>query len=238
MIRDPGGPAASEARLLRVEGVVKRFGGATALNGLMLSLGAGESLGVTGPNGSGKTTLLNVISVVVRPDLGRVWLAGLDITGWPPHLIVRAGVARTCQPSRLPLRLTVEQYVEAATLHRRLGRFRRRRVVNQVLDLTGLTDLRKRDASTLSSGESRRVQVGHALATGGRLLLLDEPFASLSPGDAPEVLSVLRRLRGQGLAILLVAHTATVFQALCDRIAVVEAGRVVRTGSPAEVLRA
>ena len=220
MIRDAGGPAASEARLLRVEGVVKRFGGATALNGLMLSLGAGESLGVTGPNGSGKTTLLNVISGVVRPDLGRVWLAGLDITGWPPHLIVRAGVARTCQPWRLPLRLTVEQYVEAATLHRRLGRFRRRRAVNQVLDLTGLTDLRKRDASTLSSGESRRVQVGHVLDPGHRL----QDF--------------LRRLRGQGLAILLVAHTATVFQALCDRIAVVEAGRVVRTGSPAEVLRA
>src|SRR5207253_3154130 len=132
---------------------------------------------------------------VVRTRPGPGWLGRAGLPGVPPPPVRRAGVARTCQPPRLPLRLTVEQYVEAATLHRRLGRFRRRRVVNQVLDLTGLTDLRKRDASTLSSGESRRVQVGHALATGGRLLLLDEPLASLSPGDAPEVLSVLRRPR-------------------------------------------
>ena len=238
MIRDAGEPAASESGLLRVEDVVKRFGGVTALDGLTLSLGAGESLGVMGPNGCGKTTLLDVISGFVRPDLGHVWLGGRDITRWPPHRVVRAGIARTFQPPRLPVQMTVEETLEAATLHRRLWRSGRRRTLNQILQITGLTDLRKRDVSTLSPGEIRRVQVGHALATGGRLLLLDEPFASVSAGDAPELLSLLRRLRSDGLSMLLVAHSAALFQALCDRVAVIAAGRVVRVGTPAEVLHA
>lgn len=238
MIRRAGMPAASEPGLLRVEDVAKRFGGATVLDGLTLSLGAGESLGITGPNGCGKTTLIDVVSGFIRPDRGHVWLAGRDITRWPPHRVVGAGLARTFQQPRLAPRLTVEQTLEAAVLHRRLGSSGRRRVVNQILHTVGLADLRRREGWTLSLGAIRRVQVGCALAAGGRLLLLDEPFASLGPEDAPEVVSALRHLRRDGVSMLIVAHSPTLLQALCDRIAVVEAGRVVQTGSPAEVLRA
>lgn len=238
MIRRAGMPAPSEPGLLRIEGVVKRFGGRTVLDGLALRLGTGESLGVTGPNGCGKTTLIDVICGFLRPDRGHVWFAGREITRWPPHRVVRAGIARTFQQPQLASRLTVEENVEAATLHRSLGGSGRRRLVDQILRTVGLTDVRREEGGTLPAGAIRRVQVGCALATGGRLLCLDEPFASLRADDTPEVVSLLRRLRREGVAMLLVAHNPTLLQALCDRIAMIESGRVVRTGSPAEVLRA
>jgi len=237
VILQAGEAAASGPGLLRVEDVITRFDGVTALNGLTLSLAAGESLGISGPNGCGKTTLVNVISGFVRAEQGRVWLADTEITRWPPHRVVRAGIARTFQRPRLAFRMTVEQNLEAATLHRNLRARKRRQVVNQVLSIAGLEPLRAREAWTLSLGAIRRVEVGRALATGGTVVLLDEPFASLSPDDAPEVFSVLRRLKREGVSMLIIAHGFGVFHTLCDRVAVIEAGRVIRAGRPAEVLR-
>ena len=224
--------------LLRVEDLAKHFDGAAALDGLTLSLAEGESLGITGPPGCGKTTLVDTISGFVRPDRGRVRLADRDITAWPPHRIVRAGVARTFQLPRLAVRLTVEQNLEAATLHRRLGARERARTLSRILEVIGLDDLRRREPRTLPLGEIRRVEGGRALATGARVLLLDEPCAALSPGDIPEVLSVLRRLRGEGMSMIIVAHSYTVFQALCDRVVQLEAGRIVGGGRPSELYHA
>lgn len=224
--------------LLRVKDLERRYGGATALTGFTLSLSDGESLGVTGPNGCGKTTLVDIVSGFVRPDRGRVWLADREITSWPPHQIVRVGVARTFQLPRCAFRMTVEQNLEAGVLHRHLGRRGRAETVTQVLDLVGLEPLRRREVCTLSLGEIRRIELGRAVATGARVLLLDEPFAALSPSDAPAVLSALRRLRADGTSMLIVAHGFTLFQALCDRIAVLEAGRLIHTGPPADLLHA
>jgi ABC-type branched-subunit amino acid transport system ATPase component len=229
MTHKAGAPApAACASLLRIEGVVKRFGGMVALDGLTLELDAGESVGISGANGCGKTTLIDIVTGFVRPDRGRVCLAGQEITGWPPHRIARAGVARTFQSPRVGFPFTVEQNLRAATLHRRLGGPGRRQVVDQVLTLVTLTHVRERVTRSLSLGELRRVELGRALATGGRVLLLDEPFASLNPGDAAEVLSVLRRLRREGRTMLIVAHSALLFQTLCDRVAVITAGRAIR----------
>jgi len=221
-------PPASGTGLLRVEGLVKRFEGTVALDGLTLQLAAGESLGISGSTGSGKSTLVNVIAGCVRPDRGCVWLGDREITRWSPHRVVRAGIARTFQRPRVGFHFTVEQNLQAATLHRRLGGARRRRVVNQILEIVDLAPLREREARTLSLGEIRRVELGRALATGGRVLLLDEPFASLSSEDGPEVLSVLRRLRREGETMLIVAHSAFLFRTLCDRVAVIEGGRIIR----------
>lgn len=232
MTKDDETSAMSPPSLLRVEGLVKRFGGAVALDGLTLELTAGESLGVAGPNGGGKTTLVNVISGFARPDQGRVWLSGREITRWPPHRIVREGVARTFQRPRLALGFTVAQNLEAATLHRRLHPRGRREVVHHILDLVGLAHLRGREIRSLSAGEIRRAEVGRALATGARVLLLDEPFASLRAEDAPEVLAALRRLRRDSKAMLLVAHSPALFRVLCDRVVVIEAGRIAPSSGP------
>jgi branched-chain amino acid transport system ATP-binding protein len=221
-------PPAARASLLRVEGVVKRFGGVVALDGLTLELEDGESVGITGTTGCGKTTLVDVVTGFVRPDRGRVWLAGQEITQWPPHRIVRAGIGRTFQSPRVAFPFTVEQNLQAAILHRRLRGPGRRQVVDQILAMINLANVRERVTRSLSLGEIRRVEVGRALATGGRVLLLDEPCASLSPEDAAEVLSVLRRLRREGRAMLIVAHATALLQTLCDRVAVIKDGRAIR----------
>ncbi|HKV43302.1 MAG TPA: ATP-binding cassette domain-containing protein [bacterium] len=234
----PGRAGFSALRpLLVVEEVVKHFGGAVALAGLTLSLGEREVLGVTGPNGCGKTTLINVISGFVRPDRGRVWLGDRDITAWPPYRTVRAGVARTFHVPRLAANLSVGQNLEAATLHRHLRGHGRTETAGWALDLAGLQPLRERKVRTLSVGETRRVELGRALATGAHVLLLDEPFASLSPEEISEMLSALRRLRDV-VSVVLVAHSFSLLQALCDRVAVIAAGRVVGDGPPSVLWRA
>ena len=218
---------------LRIQTAVKRFGGAVALNGLTLSLARGESLGIAGPNGSGKTTLIDVISGFVRPDGGSTWLAGQEITRWPPYRIVRAGMARTFQHPTLAGRLTVQQHLEAATLHRRLPPQERRRAVNDVLDTLALGDLRAREAGALSAAEIRRADLGRALASGARVLLLDEPLASPNDRDAAEMLSALRRLRREGRTMLIAATSALLLQTLCDRVVRMVDGHLVRDEPPA-----
>lgn len=222
-----GWTASAAPPLLRAENVVKRFGGATVLDGFSLSLAVGESVGLTGPNGCGKTTVLDIISGFLRSERGRVWLWNREISRWPTHRVVRAGVARTFQVPHLSFDLTVEENLRAATLHRRVRGPEAQGAVNRILELVGLQDLRTQEVRTLSLGQIRRVEMARALATRPRLMLLDEPFASLSPGDAPEVLSVLRRLRRDRMSMLIVAHSPGLFQAVCDRVVTIEDGRAV-----------
>lgn len=208
------------------------------LHDISLAVLPGESFGLAGPNGCGKTTLLNIISGFLRPDQGRVRLAGRDVTGWAPHRVVRTGAARTFQVPRLSFRMTVEENVRAATLYRRLPSRAGRETVDGVLASAGLEGVRTREVRSLSQGQLRRVELARALATAPRLLLLDEPFASLSPGDVPELLSALRGLRTAGLSMVIVAHSRAVFEALCTRVAVLEGGHLVRTGGPGDLPRA
>ena len=218
---------------LHAERIVKRFGGALGLDDVTLSLAAGESLGIAGPNGSGKTTLIDVISGFVRPDAGSTWLAGAEITRWPPDRILRAGLARTFQHPFPAGRLTLREHLEAATLHQRDGAHQRRRAVDDVLDMLSLGDLRARETRTLSAGEVRRADLGRALASGAHLLLLDEPMASLSDRDAAEMVSALRRLRREGRTMLIAAPSALLLQTLCDRVMTIADGRLVPAGPPA-----
>lgn len=223
---------------LAVEGVGKRFGGVRVLDDIALGLGPGESLGLAGPNGSGKTTLLDIISGFLRPERGRVRMAGRDVTGWAPHRIARAGAARTFQTPRLAFRMTVEENVRAATLSRRLTPRSGRETVNGALASVGLGGAQTREVRDLSPGQVRRVELARALATSPRLLLLDEPFAALGPEDVPEVLAALRGIRAAGLSLLVVAHSRAVFEALCTRVVVLEAGHIVRTCAPGDLPRA
>ncbi len=215
--------------LLRVEDVTKQFGGVKVLRGVTLALAPGESLGLAGPNGSGKTTLVDVISGFLRPDAGRIWFQGEDLTCWPPHRVVRAGIARTFQVPRLAFHMSVDENIRAATLYRRLRREAEGEVVGHVLETVGLASLRAHGVRTLSPGQVRRVELARALAANPRVLLLDEPFASLGPGDIPEIISVLRQLRASGISILVAGSGRALFRVLCDGVALLQDGRIART---------
>ena len=226
---------ASASPLLSIENVSKRFGGQSVLEGLSLTLAHGESLGLAGRTGCGKTTLLHIVSGFLRPDDGRVRLRGRDLTGYPPFRIVRTGIARTFQHVTFSAPLTVDETLRAAALHRRLQGRARKDAVTFALERAGLGTLHARDVGTLSPEELRRLDVARALATDPHVLLVDEPCASLGPGDLFEVLSTLRRLRAGGMSMVIAAHSRALFEVLCDRVAVIQDGRVDRIGSPGDV---
>ena len=212
--------------LLRIEGLVRHFQGIAAIAGLTLILDDGESLGLAGGNASGKTTLIDIITGFLMPERGRVWLGAQNVTGWSSHRIVQAGIARTFQTPMVAPRVTVEQHLQAALRHRRLARRIELREIDRSLELMELESVRRREAWTLSPPQMRRLEIARALITGPRVLLLDEPFASLGLDELPAIVSVLRRLRAERLTMLVATRVDALLRALCDRVAIMEAGRV------------
>lgn len=230
------------APLLEVEALTCRFGGLTALDQVSLSVNEGEIFGLIGPNGAGKTTLFNALSGVTPPTDGELRLAGHRLGGLEPHGINRLGIARTFQNLRLFESLSVGENVEVG-LQQRLrllpaaaGWGVRRRQVHELLELVQLADSTARPAGTLSYGERRRLEIARALATRPRLLLLDEPAAGMNPAEKDDLTELIRRLRQRfSLTILLIEHHVPLVMGLCDRIAVLNFGRRIALGAPAEV---
>ena len=224
--------------LLRLAGVGKQFGGVVALNAIELEVAAGEIVSVIGPNGAGKTTLFNVVTGAYTPDAGTIELAGRRIDGVKPHRIVAMGMARTFQNIRLFRSLSVSEHLQIA-----LGAARRRGEsaasgrarAAELLDLLGLADVADRPAAELPYGRQRRVEIGRALATDPKLLLLDEPVAGMSREESTAIADLLQVLRKRGLAVLLIEHDMSFVMNLCDRITVLDFGSVIATGTPAEV---
>ncbi len=240
------GPAAGTP-LLRVVGVVMRFGGLYALRGVDLTVYPQEIVGLIGPNGAGKTTLFNVISGFLRPSAGEVHFDGRPVQGWPPYRLARLGLVRTFQITRPFRRLTVEENVmiglgRAAYGHpwRLLGRCGsgdQRRAVHAILERLDLVPYARRPAGSLPIGLQRRLEIGRALAVGPRVLLLDEPVAGLNPQEAAEMAALIRRLHADGLTLLVVEHNMAVAMSLCQRILVLHNGAKIAEGSP-EAIRA
>ncbi|MFI6926065.1 ABC transporter ATP-binding protein [Nonomuraea spiralis] len=234
--------------MLAVEGVSVAFGGVRALDGVTFEAGPGQVCGVIGPNGAGKTTLFDVVSGLRRPVAGRVRLAGRDVTGMPAVRRARAGVRRTFQRTQVFGRLTVAQNVLAALDwhggggglaadlagwpgRRRIERERGTRVA-EVLDLCGLTPLRDAYAAALPVGQRRLVELARALADRPRLLLLDEPTSGLDAAQTARLAEVVRTL---DTTVLLVEHDMGFVMEICDRIVVLDLGRVIASGTPAQV---
>jgi branched-chain amino acid transport system ATP-binding protein len=232
------------APLLRIEGLVKRFGGLRATDGASLSVQPGEVHALIGPNGAGKTTLIHQIAGALAPDEGHIAFAGHDITGWAMPRRVRAGLARSYQVTnvfdRLPVRDNLALAVQARTgtslRFWRTARGERERfaAADAVAARVGLADKLDRIAGELSHGEQRQLEVGLALATAPRLLLLDEPMAGMGPDETARMMAVLQGLRGE-VAILLVEHDMDVVFRLADRISTLVSGRVVASGTPDEI---
>jgi branched-chain amino acid transport system ATP-binding protein len=221
--------------LLRVEGVVKRFGGFRALDVLSFDVGAGEILGLVGPNGSGKTTCINVISGLYRPDRGAIRFDGRSIGGLPSHRLVHAGINRTFQIPRPFLTLTARQNVEIAVAY---GRNRNGTAdidaLLSSLDLAGFAD---KPAGELNSAQQKMLDLARALATGPRLLLIDELAAGLNPAELDRVANRLQELARSGIALLVVEHLMGFIDQITDRIIVMNAGKEIFEGRLADASR-
>ena len=207
-----------------------------ALDDVTLELHRHEVVGLIGPNGAGKSTLVNVLTGFDAPTSGTVELEEHDVTGWSPHRRGRAGIARTFQHSRSFRGLTVRENVEIAALG--VGRRPRaaRHRADELLELLGLGSRGEVAAGTLAHGDERRLGVARALATEPRFVLMDEPAAGLPEAEVPEFAGVVRAVRDDHDAgVLLIDHNMALVMDVCDRLHVLDQGRTLAEGSPAEI---
>ena len=239
--------------ILEVKGLVRHFGGIKALEGVDFHLRRGELTGIIGPNGSGKTTLFNVITGIYRPDRGIVSLEGEEITGLRPDEIARRGIARTFQNIRLFRELTVVdnvriarhphvRYGPVAALLRTGGFYREERRtrerVEEFLSIFSLEDRRKELAKNLPYGEQRKLEIARALASGPKVLLLDEPAAGMNPSEVGMLMEFLLRIRERfSLTVLLIEHQMRLAMGISERLIVMDFGQVIARGLPAEIRR-
>lgn len=230
--------------LLRVEHLAKRFGAVAATRDLSLEVAEGSIHGVIGPNGAGKTTLVAQLAGELKPDAGRILFDGRDITSLAVHRRVHLGLARSFQISNTLLSFTLLENVALAVQARIGHSFRfwadaaRDERINRdalgVLQTVGLADRHDRLASEVSHGERRLLEIAIALATGPKMLLLDEPMAGIGPEEGQRMVDMLRNLRGR-VTILLIEHDMDAVFSLADRITVLVYGRPIATGTPAEI---
>jgi branched-chain amino acid transport system ATP-binding protein len=221
--------------LLRIDNLVKRFGGFRALDGLSLTLREGEILGLVGPNGSGKTTCINVVSGLYAADGGSIHFAERAIAGLASHRLVHLGINRTFQIPKPFLTLTVRQNVEIAAAYGSAGR--RGRAPDELLDWLGLAALAERPASELNSAQQKMLDLARALATAPRLLLVDELAAGLNPEELAAVGDRLRELARSGIALLVVEHLLGFIDAITDRVIVMNAGKEIFEGVLAQAVQ-
>jgi branched-chain amino acid transport system ATP-binding protein len=220
--------------ILEVEGLVKRFGGFRALDGVNLRLHPGEVLGLVGPNGSGKTTCINVISGLYAPDGGTIRYAGRSIGGTAAHALARLGINRTFQSPHCFLSLTVAENVAVAAAYGNAGRPTDPARVRTSL---GLGELTHRPAAELNSAQQKKLDLARALATAPRLLLVDELAAGLNPAELAHMADHLRALADKGMALLVVEHLMGFIDKVTDRVVVMNAGREIFEGELAAATR-
>ena len=234
----------SHSTLLQVDGLVKSYGGLRATDHVSLSVLSGEIHALIGPNGAGKTTLIQLISGALAPSAGRIQFDGMDITRMPMHARVAHGLARSFQITSIFNRLSVlDNLALAVQAHaghslnfwrparRDAGRYA---LAAEVAERVGLALQINQIAGALSHGEQRQLEVGLALATRPKLLLLDEPMAGMGPDESERMLSLLQSLRGE-TTLLLVEHDMNAVFRLADRISTLVSGRVIACGTPDEI---
>jgi branched-chain amino acid transport system ATP-binding protein len=233
----------SEALLVARE-LTKRFGGLAAVNAVSLELHQGRIHAVIGPNGAGKSTLTNLLAGDLPPSSGRVLLAGQDVTSWNPERISRAGLGRSYQKTNIFLPFTVWENVRLSAQSRQPHAARWLKLAGgfaqtneraeRALELAGLTARRDAIAGTISHGEQRQLEIAMTLATGPRVLLLDEPLAGMGTMEAERMVQLLLKLKPEH-AIMLVEHDMDAVFALADQLTVMVNGQVIASGTPPQV---
>jgi lipopolysaccharide export system ATP-binding protein len=226
----PLAAAAAAGPLLATEKLVKEYRHTRVVNGVSITVGAGEIVGLLGPNGAGKTTTFNIVVGVVKPDEGVVRFRQQPITRLPMHKRARLGIGYLTQEPSIFRKLTVEQNILAILETCRLRRAERKLRLKYLLEELDLTRLAKSKAYTLSGGEKRRLEITRALVTSPQLLLLDEPFSGIDPIAVYEVQKIVRRLKERGLGILITDHNVRETLKLVDRAYLIHRGEVVYEG--------
>ena len=224
--------------ILKADRIEKRFGGLKATDKVSLTLHEGEILGVIGPNGAGKTTVFNQLSGFIAPDAGEVMLRAADgrwVSPRTPEEFAHAGVGRTFQIVQPFAGLTVLENLLLGAYMRTTDRTQAESVARSVAQVTELTPLLDTEARSLTVGGMKRLEIGRALATGPRVLLLDEVLAGLNPADVSRAIRMIRRIRDAGVSVLMIEHLMQATMALSDRIVVIHLGQVLKEGLPAEV---
>jgi branched-chain amino acid transport system ATP-binding protein len=230
--------------LLAAEGLNKKFGGVVAAKDVTFTLAAGEMLAIIGPNGAGKSTTFNMVGGQLRPDSGRVVLAGQDITGLPPRVVCRMGVGRTFQVAQTFLSMSVVENVQMAliahagrtrdVLARASGLYRDEAVT--LLENVGMAADAERPIGELAYGDVKRVELAIALAASPRLLLMDEPTAGMAPRERANLMLLTASIaRGGGIGVLFTEHDMDAVFAHADRILVLVRGEIIAAGTPEEV---
>jgi branched-chain amino acid transport system ATP-binding protein len=224
--------------MLRAIGVSRSYDGVDALVDVHLELGRQEVVGLIGPNGAGKTTLVNVITGFDFPTTGSVELEGREITRWSPQRRGRAGLARTFQQGHAFKGLTVRENVEVAALGVGAPGREARVRAERLLDALGLAGRADEPAVSLPHGDERKLGVARALATEPRFVLMDEPAAGLTESEVPDLAAVVRSVRdNHDAGVLLIDHNVTLMFDVCDRIHVLDEGRTLAQGTPDEIRR-
>ena len=232
--------------MLDLRGLTKHFGGVRAVDGIDLAVARGEIVGLIGPNGSGKSTIVNLICGLLPPTAGRVVFNGADISRLPPHARVTLGIARTFQNIRLFGQLTVWQnlWVAQNSGEQRNQNFLRRwfggsngawEEINRTLEFFDLAHKRDELAANLAFGEQRRLEFARALAAKPVLLLLDEPAAGMNAEEVDQLDSRIRKLRQDGITVVLIEHHVELVMSVADRVAVLNFGQKIAEGTPAFV---
>ncbi|WP_296606506.1 ABC transporter ATP-binding protein [Nocardioides sp.] len=236
--------------LLEVDNATLRFGGLTALNEVSFDIKEGEILGLIGPNGAGKTTCFNAMTGVYQLTSGEIRFDGGSLAKLKRHNITKLGMARTFQNIRLFKAMTVlENVMVGADAHSKVGFWealfrlpRHRRTesaslarAKELLDLVGITARHDELASNLSYGDQRRLEIARAMATNPKLLCLDEPAAGFNPAEKQRLMELIRKVRDRGVTVLLIEHDMRLVMGVTDRIVVLEFGRKIAEGTPAEI---
>ncbi len=222
--------------LLEVSGLTRDFGGLRAVSSLSFTVDAGEILGLIGPNGAGKTTVFNLITGFLRPTSGDIRLNGRSISGLRPHAVVRSGIARTFQIVKPFPNLSVRENVALAALVRANDRGKADAEAVRTVTQVGLGDRLDVPASDLTLSGQKRMEMARALATGPRLLLLDEPLAGLNPRETEEACGLVQKIRDSGITVVLVEHVMKAIMRISNRVVVIRQGAKIADGPPSDIV--
>ena len=221
--------------LLEVSQITKTFGGLVAVHQLDMTVNEGQILGLIGPNGAGKTTLFNVIAGYYRPDEGHVVFQGRDITGVKPYDVCKLGIARTFQTTKPFMESSLIDNVVIGALMQDHNVTNAKKIALDIVDMLGFGELAYVPGHELTVPDRKRLEVARALATGAKLLLLDEPMAGLTPTEKAHTITLLRRINEEGISLVVVEHDMKAVMTVCSYIVLLVRGEKLVQGTPQEV---